>query len=61
MPIAMNKRGGIVFSSGFQFNYVLPWNLTQFEPMVVHARASPQVEQIRLENIYTALEDLLEK
>ncbi|XP_011499093.1 PREDICTED: uncharacterized protein LOC105363170 [Ceratosolen solmsi marchali] len=61
MPVATNKRGSIVFSSGFQFNYVLPWNLTQFEPTVVHARASPQAQPLRLENIYMVLEDVLEK
>ncbi|XP_033210109.1 uncharacterized protein LOC117168504 [Belonocnema kinseyi] len=54
----MSKRGGIGFSSGFQFNHALPWNISQFEPMTVSSRQSRNLE---LEDIYSTLENLLEE
>ncbi|XP_051156498.1 uncharacterized protein LOC127278713 [Leptopilina boulardi] len=56
-PIEMSKRGGLVFSSGYQFNYALPWNVSQFEPLIVSARQSRNLD---LQDIYSSLEHLLE-
>ena len=62
VPIAMDKKGGIVFNSGYQFNYALPWNLSQLEPMVVQARAGRGLgPRPSLEPVYASLEELLER
>ncbi|XP_043462696.1 uncharacterized protein LOC122498820 isoform X4 [Leptopilina heterotoma] len=53
----MSKRGGLVFSSGYQFNYALPWNASQFEHLTVSARQSRNLD---LQDIYSSLEQLLE-
>ncbi|CAB0039795.1 unnamed protein product [Trichogramma brassicae] len=70
-PIAQDKKGSLVLNTGFQFNYAMPWNLTQLghPTPVVHARNSRQVrqeperqpEQLNLENVYLALENALEE
>ncbi|XP_031776745.1 uncharacterized protein LOC116415749 [Nasonia vitripennis] len=68
----MGKKGGLVSTSGFQFNYNLPSNATELEPMLLHARNKRQVEQqqqqqqqqqspLELKNIYASLEELLER
>ncbi|OXU17919.1 hypothetical protein TSAR_004947, partial [Trichomalopsis sarcophagae] len=65
VPIAMGKKGGLVSTTGFQFNYNLPTNATELEPVLLHARNERQVEQQRshleLKNIYASLEELLER
>ncbi|XP_011693136.1 PREDICTED: uncharacterized protein LOC105453119 [Wasmannia auropunctata] len=58
MPVAMTKRGGIAFSAGFQLNYALPWNLTQFEPTIIPAR---HVRDLDLQGTYVAIENLLDE
>lgn len=58
MPVAMTKRGGVAFSAGYQLNFVLPWNLSQFEPMVIPAR---HIRELDLQNTYAAIEDLLDE
>ncbi|KAJ8688557.1 hypothetical protein QAD02_024352 [Eretmocerus hayati] len=62
-PISKDKKGGLTFNSGFQFNYDLPYNLTQFEPMLLsqgrRRRPTRQLHQLNLENIYRGLEQLL--
>lgn len=58
MPVAMTKRGGIAFSSGFQLNFVLPWNLTQFEPTIIPAR---HIRDLDLQETYVAIENLLDE
>ncbi|XP_014207336.1 uncharacterized protein LOC106638594 [Copidosoma floridanum] len=60
VPIVMSKKGGIVFSVGFQFNYALPMNLSQLEPMVIHARADDPT-QLSLAHVYASIEGLLER
>ncbi|XP_014228574.1 uncharacterized protein LOC106653589 [Trichogramma pretiosum] len=66
-PIAQDKKGSLVLNTGFQFNYAMPWNLTQLghPTPVVHARNSRQVqrqpERLNLENVYLALENALEE
>lgn len=57
-PIEMSKRGGLVFSSGYQFNYALPWNASQLQPLIVSSRQSRNLE---LQDIYSSLEHLLER
>lgn len=60
----MDKKGGLGFNSGFQFNYALPWNLSQFEPTVVHARSTRQAAMdtaLNVDNVYLAIEELLEE
>ncbi|EFN88509.1 hypothetical protein EAI_03138 [Harpegnathos saltator] len=52
----MTKRGGLAFNAGFQLNFVLPWNLTQFEPTVIPAR---HIRDLELWDTYVAIEDLL--
>ncbi|XP_018051499.1 PREDICTED: uncharacterized protein LOC108689288 [Atta colombica] len=56
MPVVMTKRGGIAFSSGFQLNYDLPWNLSQFEPTIIPAR---HIRDLNLQETYVAIENLL--
>ncbi|XP_032671066.1 uncharacterized protein LOC116844060 isoform X2 [Odontomachus brunneus] len=56
VPVAMTKRGGLAFNTGFQLNFVLPWNLTQFEPTVISAR---HIRDLELQDTYVAIEDLL--
>ncbi|XP_014470405.1 PREDICTED: uncharacterized protein LOC106742194 [Dinoponera quadriceps] len=56
VPVAMTKRGGIAFNAGFQLNFALPWNLTQFEPTVIPAR---HIRDLELQDTYVAIEDLL--
>lgn len=56
VPVAMTKRGGLAFNAGFQLNFVLPWNLTQFEPTVIPAR---HIRDLELQDTYVAIEDLL--
>ncbi|KAL0110225.1 hypothetical protein PUN28_013698 [Cardiocondyla obscurior] len=58
MPVAMTKRGGIAFSSGFQLNYALPWNLSQLEPMIIPAR---HIRDLDLQETYVAIENLLDE
>ncbi|XP_043288497.1 uncharacterized protein [Venturia canescens] len=58
VPVAMDKTGGIAFSAGFQFNYVLPWNLSQFDPVIVPSR---EIGNINLQDVYSAVESLLLK
>lgn len=56
VPVAMTKRGGLAFNSGFQLNFALPWNLTQLEPTVIPAR---HIRDLELQDTYVAIEDLL--
>ena len=58
VPVDMSKRGGLVFSSAYQFNYALPWNVSQLEPLIVSARQSRNLE---LQDIYTSLENLFDE
>ncbi|KAL7304416.1 hypothetical protein TKK_0003214 [Trichogramma kaykai] len=70
-PIAQDKKGSLVLNTGFQFNYAMPWNLTQLghPTPVVRARNARQVrqsqepdsERLNLENVYLALENALEE
>lgn len=52
----MNKKGGTVFSTGFQFNYFLPWNSSQIESTVISAR---HIRDIDLGQTYLIIENLL--
>ncbi|XP_076763348.1 uncharacterized protein LOC143430805 [Xylocopa sonorina] len=54
----MNKRGGVSFSSGFQFNYQLPSNLSQLEPTIIPARLA---RDLNLQDTYVAIENLLNR
>ncbi|KYQ53412.1 hypothetical protein ALC60_07478 [Trachymyrmex zeteki] len=58
MPVVMTKRGGIAFSSGFQLNYDLPWNLSQLEPTIIPAR---HIRDLNLQETYVAIENLLDE
>ncbi|CAK9833938.1 hypothetical protein ANTRET_LOCUS10547 [Anthophora retusa] len=58
VPVTMNKRGGVVFSSAFQFNYKLPSNLSELEPTIIPAR---QARDISLQDTYEAIENLLNR
>ncbi|XP_018352142.1 PREDICTED: uncharacterized protein LOC108754387 [Trachymyrmex septentrionalis] len=58
MPVVMTKRGGIAFSSGFQLNYDLPWNLSQFEQTIIPAR---HIRDLNLQETYVAIENLLDE
>ncbi|KAL6428964.1 hypothetical protein ACFW04_008050 [Cataglyphis niger] len=57
-PVAMTKRGGIVFSSGFQLNYALPWNLSQLESTIIPAR---HIRDLNLQETYVTIENLLDE
>ncbi|XP_057331714.1 uncharacterized protein LOC130671682 [Microplitis mediator] len=57
--LATNKKGNVVFSAGFQFNYALPWNLTQLQsPTIVPSR---HTDDFDLKNIYMSIENLLDR
>ncbi|XP_012349154.1 uncharacterized protein LOC100864066 isoform X1 [Apis florea] len=58
VPVSMNKRGSVVFSSAFQFNYKLPSNLSQLEPTIMLAR---QARDLNLQDAYEAIENLLDR
>ncbi|XP_017758793.1 PREDICTED: uncharacterized protein LOC108549788 [Eufriesea mexicana] len=58
VPISMSKRGSVVFSSAFQFNYRLPSNLTELEPTIIPAR---QARDLTLQDTYGAIENLLNR
>ncbi|XP_050587496.1 uncharacterized protein LOC126920784 [Bombus affinis] len=58
VPISMNKRGSVVFSSAFQFNYKLPSNLSELEPTIIPARQS---RDLNLQDTYAAIENLLNR
>jgi len=58
VPVATTKRGGLVFNSGFQMNYVLPWNVSQLEPMIIPAR---RIRDVGLQDAYVAIENLLDE
>lgn len=58
MPVVMTKRGGIAFSTGFQLNYVMPSNLSQFEPTLIPAR---HIRDLELPETYVAIENLLDE
>ncbi|CAL1681756.1 unnamed protein product [Lasius platythorax] len=58
MPVVMTKRGGVAFSSGFQLNFALPWNLSQFEPTIISAR---HIRDLNLQETYVAIENLLDE
>ncbi|XP_012284509.1 uncharacterized protein LOC105701926 [Orussus abietinus] len=58
VPVASSKRGNVVFSSGFQFNYALPWNASQIEPIVLEGRS---FEDSELQDVYLAIESALEE
>ncbi|XP_072764603.1 uncharacterized protein [Anoplolepis gracilipes] len=57
-PVAMSKRGTIAFSSGFQLNFALPWNLSQFESTIIPAR---HIRDLNLQETYVAIENLLDE
>lgn len=54
----MSKRGSVVFSSAFQFNYRLPSNLTELEPTIIPAR---QARDLTLQDTYATIENLLNR
>lgn len=54
----VTKRGGVVFNSGLQINYALPWNVSQFEPTIIPAR---HIRDLDLQDAYVAIEDLLDE
>ncbi|KAK9306594.1 hypothetical protein QLX08_002784 [Tetragonisca angustula] len=58
VPVSMNKRGSVVFSSAFQFNYKLPSNLSELEPTIIPARQS---RGLNLQDTYAAIENLLNR
>ncbi|XP_066585092.1 uncharacterized protein [Prorops nasuta] len=58
VPILTRKSGSVVFSSGFQMNYALPWNETQLEPIVISSR---NIRDLNLKDTYTAIEDTFNK
>jgi len=58
MPIAMTKKGGIAFSAGYQLNFVLPWNTSQFEPTIIPAR---YIRDLDLQETYVAIENMLDE
>lgn len=58
VPVSMNKRGSVVFSSAFQFNYRLPSNLSQLEPTITLAR---EARDLNLQDAYDAIESLLDR
>lgn len=58
MPVAMTKKGGIAFSTGFQLNFVLPWNASQFEPTIIPAR---HIRDLNLQETYIAVENMLDE
>lgn len=58
VPVAKTKKGSVAFSSGFQLNFVLPWNLSQFEPTLIPAR---HIRDLDLQDAYIAIENLLDE
>ncbi|KAK2586394.1 hypothetical protein KPH14_010681 [Odynerus spinipes] len=58
VPVRSNKRGTVVFSSGFQLNYKLPSNISDFEPTVVVAR---HIRDLDLRDTYSSIENLLDE
>ncbi|KZC06088.1 hypothetical protein WN55_07174 [Dufourea novaeangliae] len=54
----MNKRGGVVFSSAFQFNYKLPSNLSELEPTIIPAR---EARDLSLQDTYETIENTLNR
>ncbi|CAG5102586.1 Protein of unknown function, partial [Cotesia congregata] len=57
--LATNKKGNVVFSAGFQFNYALPWNLTQLQsPSIIPSR---HTDDFNLNNIYLSIENLFDR
>ncbi|XP_067203190.1 uncharacterized protein [Linepithema humile] len=58
MPVAMTKKGGIAFSMGYQLNFGLPWNASQFEPTIIPAR---HIRDLDLQETYIAIEDMLDE
>nr|KAF7412778.1 hypothetical protein H0235_012629 [Vespula pensylvanica] len=57
VPVRSNKRGSVVFSSGFQYNYFLPSNVSNFKSTIVVAR---HVRDLDLRDTYSTIENLLE-
>jgi len=39
-------------------NYVLPWNVSQLEPMIIPAR---RIRDVGLQDAYVAIENLLDE
>ncbi|XP_034184175.1 uncharacterized protein LOC117606171 isoform X1 [Osmia lignaria lignaria] len=58
VPVSMNKRGSVVFSAAFQFNYKLPSNLSELEPTIMPAR---QTRDLSLQDTYESIENLFER
>ncbi|XP_024935548.1 uncharacterized protein LOC107274874 [Cephus cinctus] len=58
LPVFTTKRGGVASSIGFQLNFVLPYNVTQFEPVVIPAR---QARDLTLEDTYKSIETMLDE
>ncbi|XP_029158777.1 uncharacterized protein LOC114931033 [Nylanderia fulva] len=58
MPVLMTKRGSIGFNVGYQLNFALPWNVSQFEPTIISAR---HVRDLDLQETYVAIENLLDE
>ncbi|XP_014604919.1 PREDICTED: uncharacterized protein LOC106787236 [Polistes canadensis] len=58
IPVRSNKRGSIVFSSGFQYNYYLPSNVSDFESTIVLSR---HIRDLDLRDTYTRIEHFLEE
>ncbi|KAF7389893.1 hypothetical protein HZH68_011750 [Vespula germanica] len=58
VPVRSNKRGSVVFSSGFQYNYFLPSNVSNFKSTIVVAR---HVRDLDLRDTYSTIENLLEE
>ncbi|KAI4486680.1 hypothetical protein M0804_006050 [Polistes exclamans] len=58
IPVRSNKRGSVVFSSGFQYNYYLPSNVSDFESTIVLSR---HIRDLDLRDTYTRIEHFLEE
>ncbi|XP_034935118.1 uncharacterized protein [Chelonus insularis] len=57
VPLITSKKGSVVFSAGFQFNYALPWNSTQFKPSIIPAR---DIQDFNLTSFYLFVENFLD-
>ncbi|XP_063992888.1 uncharacterized protein LOC135170759 isoform X2 [Diachasmimorpha longicaudata] len=58
VPLITNNKGTIATSFAFQFNYALPWNLTQLhEPGIIPSREN---HDFNLHTAYAAIEQLLD-
>ncbi|XP_015511298.1 uncharacterized protein [Neodiprion pinetum] len=58
-PVELNLRNrAMVYSVGFQLQFTLPYNLTQFEPTIVPARST---RDLTLEDTYASIENLLDE